>query len=95
MKSGFSYEDAVDFCIGYEMTLYDPSTSSDAKSLMLKWSRANFGISDEYNLWVLGKTGEFCSTAENTGSLGSWIVNPNQDCSEEFWFYCEYNKFMS
>lgn len=95
LKIGFSYDDALDFCVFYEMKLFDHCTSSDAKISMLKLSKANFGIDTEYNLWVSGKNGDACTTAENSGSGGSWIVNANQDCFQEFWFYCEYNNITS
>lgn len=75
------------------MVLFDHSTSTDAKNLLLKLSETNFGIDSDYNLWIKGKSGTKCTTAENSGPGGSWIVNSKQDCSQSFWFYCEYNKF--
>lgn len=94
-KIGFDYDDASNFCADYEMVLFDHSTSTDAKNLLLKLSETNFGIESDYNLWIKGKSGTKCTTSENSGPGGSWIVNSKQDCSQSFWFYCEYNKFAS
>lgn len=91
IKLGFAYDDARIACADNKMPLYDPSIPSDAKALLFQYSESNFGTGTDYDIWVKGKVGSNCSVAQNSGPEGSWVVNPDFECTGgPFWTYCEF-----